>query len=367
MARVEPTGQRPRRRRRLSLRGLIALVLIAGGAVGWYVRGAREEERVAAVLKATGAAVFWDWEIDDEAFWLIRPGRPGGWRGWVHDRLGPGFAGHVSAVIFEGQSNKNADDDLMREAGRLRNLERLTLIGCTKVTDAGIAELSGCRALRRLELDACGMKGAGLSSLSRLGRLRVLSLRLLPIEDDELRPLAEMDGLEELYLESVGITDAGLVHLGGLTGLRGLELSSTHVTEAGLARLAGLTKLTNLQMLAGSVSGLGPLAHLRTVERLWLIASPIDDEGLEAIAGWDRLRDVNLNGTQVGDAGLVHLRRLGRLRELSLADTRVSDAGLDELLGLMSLDRVDLRRSAVTKSGADRFARMRPDVRAVQW
>jgi hypothetical protein len=83
-----PTGfvLRPWRRfLRFSVRGLIALVLVIGGGLGWLVRSARiQREAVAANQKVPGSVRYvWEWRNGN--------GIPGGkpWApGWLVDLIG---------------------------------------------------------------------------------------------------------------------------------------------------------------------------------------------------------------------------------------------------------------------------------------
>lgn len=84
----------------------------------------------------------------------------------------------------------------------------------TKVTDKGLAHLSGMTNLTRLHLENTGVTDAGLDALKGLGNL------------------------EYLNLYGTQVTDAGLTKLAGLKNLKKLFIWQTKATEAGAAKLA---------------------------------------------------------------------------------------------------------------------------------
>ncbi len=177
----------PRRRRRffrVSVRGLLFLILLLGCAFGWIARVARsgnvQRRAVAAIYQAGGWVVYdteWD-ERQNPATW-----KPV-WPKWLVDRVGVEY---FANVVFINMHDRGTDDVLMHVA-RLKNLKQLHRPGFA-VTDAGLAHL---------------------------GQLR--DLQLLSLDDTQ-------------------VTDAGLAHLKGLSGLKWLKLTRTKVTDLGIADL----------------------------------------------------------------------------------------------------------------------------------
>ncbi len=74
------------------------------------------------------------------------------------------------------------------------------------------------------------------------------------------------------------------------------------------------------------------------------MANPnVTDETLNYLRGMDRLRELDLNDTQVSDAGLAVVAELPRLEQLRLARTNITDAGFQKYLGAKeSLLKLDL-------------------------
>jgi internalin A len=184
------TGQpqpAPRRRRgffRVSVRGLLLLVLVIGCGLGWIVQivraGQVQRRAVAAIYQAGGWVVYdtvWD-EDQNTSTWKPR------WPKWLVDQLGVDYFGNVVFINLHDRGT----DEVLAHVARLKHLKQLHRPGLA-VTDAGLVHLG------------------------RLSDLRLLSL------------------------DHTQVTDAGLAHLKGLSGLKWLKLTRTRVTDAGVADL----------------------------------------------------------------------------------------------------------------------------------
>jgi hypothetical protein len=295
---------------RISVRGLILLVLIVGVWLGWMVRAARVQRQAVAAIRASGGRVMYDWQKQGSGR-LIQfdldgsPEAP--WAKWLADRLGVDYFGHVFDVSFVG-----ADPELAY-IRRLPRLESLSICGSASVTDAGLVHLERMTDLRSLFIDHGGIGDAGLAHLKGLTGLRSFMMHAPRVTGAGLASLEGLKRLEGLYLSGPAITDAGMPHIGRLAGLRDLALTDTRVTDAGLVHLRGR-------------AGLGWLSLCRT---------QVTDAGLVHLEGLVGLRVLSLRGTRVTDVGLRHLKGLTRLRVLDLTKTRVTDAGARELQGLL--------------------------------
>ena len=246
---TESTESPTRRRGRgLSLRALMAVVLVVGGGLGYTVHRANLQRDVIASLKAGGAYVGYDWEWDgDRPLYKSRPWAPD----WLIKRVGIDYFGHVYSVgLTEGTDALLADvarlsrlahlntfglgitDAGLAQLARLPGLDSLTLSE-TSVTDAGLARLRGLTRLRHLGLQSARITDAGLDNLSGMARLENLTLNSTKIGDAGLERLKALPSLTELGLENTEVSDAGLVHLKGMRRLKKVWLMSTKVTEAG--------------------------------------------------------------------------------------------------------------------------------------
>jgi hypothetical protein len=102
--------------------------------------------------------------------------------------------------------------------------------------------------------------------------------------DADLALLGDLPDLKELYLDNPNIAEAGLAHLRRLRGLEALHVSSHRVTDATLHHLARLMELETLEL-----------------------TGPITDEGLDALRGLKKLRELKLSETRTSQ------KRIGRL------------------------------------------------------
>jgi hypothetical protein len=81
------------------------------------------------------------------------------------------------------------------------------------------------------------------------------------------------------------------------------------------------------------------------------MANPdVTDKTLGYLKGMGRLRELDLNGTQVSDDGLRQLASLSALESLRLKDTKITDEGFQRWLAPReSLRQLDLRGTQVTR------------------
>ena len=249
----EPISRPWRRSLRFSVRGMIVVVLVIGGWLGWLVRSARiQRDAVALIERSDGGGVSYDW--DRGAGNRYAPGRP--WApSWLVDLVGVDYFGQVRYVVLfdatldtiaattrlsglrrlgiNGTALCDADLAPLR---RLTNLEELVL-GNAPATDAGLAHLQGLSRLRKSVLDDSGITDKGLFQLKGLTSVRVLKLRFAKISDAGLAQLSDLTTITILDLSGTQVTDAGLLRLKRLTNLSKLYLSFTSVTDAGVKEL----------------------------------------------------------------------------------------------------------------------------------
>jgi Leucine-rich repeat (LRR) protein len=388
----EQAAQKPARRRGLSLRVLMAAVLVIGGGLGWWSYRARVQRLAVADVEAAGGQVLYDWQVPRDVSALTPDSTvPRPWPKWLVKAVGMDYLANVVNVspgpnendVF---SDRSSDNDLMKRTTRLGlirslvlqrafsthpdspcrvtdsglvhlrelgRLEDLQIREAPGITDAGLVHLEGLTRLRQLVLDKTSVQGPGLKSLAGLTRLEVLQTSCAPTDED-VAPLRGLVSLRYLAFSGTRLTDRGLAHLKGLTTLKGLLLvgdPSRDITSAGLVHLQGMRQLERLSLSGTSVTNLEPLSRLSQLTGIDLDDTPIDDEGLAVIAGLPRLELLSLARTKVTDAGLAHLAGLKSLTNLDLSGTKVTDAGLVHLAGLKQLKSLDLSGTKVTPAG----------------
>src|SRR5262245_23739149 len=88
-----------RHRLRISVRGLILLVLIVGGWLGWLVRSARIQREAVAAIQRDGGWVYYDWQRAGDLVYdaLAKPGGPR----WLSERVGVDYYSNPVYVTLE--------------------------------------------------------------------------------------------------------------------------------------------------------------------------------------------------------------------------------------------------------------------------
>jgi hypothetical protein len=340
----------------MSLRGLIVLVLVAGGALGWIVHRAKVQRDVVAAIQRAGGSVKYDWELKNG-----RPnpsGRPKAPK-WLVDQLGPDYF----ANVVQAQLARAASDEQMVLVAKLKHLDTLVLRNSSPSSE-GLAQLEGLSDLRHLSIFYSKFSDDGMKHL-RILPLESLSFQGTNIDDAGLAHVKNLTNLKTLNLGGTAITDAGLSSLERLTNLEQLMLFKTRVTDAGLDHLKGLRHLSFL-WLGSPVIGNAGMARLEGLTDLtWLDlgGTSVGDTGLAYLGGLSKLANLYLEGTRVTDAGLTHLNKLSGLRILILKNTAVSDPGLEQLNDCTSLHMLNVSGTKVTDKGVKKLQAALPRLR----
>ena len=377
---VEPTAApdhrgvppRPGRRLgRLSLRGLMLLVLVIGGLLGWQARRVSVQRRAVAELGSAHVGFTFAYDYDSEGTYHAN-GQP--WAPlWLRRLAGDEWFREVATVDVAGHLIlPPLSEGLVRAVGDLDRLDKIRVYNAP-VSDAELLALVRSSRPRQLLLQETAVTPGVLSALAALGSVEDLTIRfprpvpgsacfpalgemarlrrlwvirLAPLAPDELAPLRSLRRLEALLLKESPRDESCLEHVRGLPALEFLALQQTEVTDAGLRRLA-------------------PLTHLR---QLLVDGSAVTDAGLEAIAAWPMLsnlalhdysswsrataRDPRRSSRKIQtDAGLVAVARATRLEQLFLSGQRFTDAGLAALDGLTKLNELSLEGVEATPEG----------------
>ena len=121
-AQLNPAARRWYHRLRLSIRGLIVVVLLIGGWLGWFARSARIQREAVAAIKRSNGDFRYDWQWKNGS--AIAAGEP--WApGWLVDTFGVDYFGNVASV----EVGLGAPDDDLINVGRLTELRDLSMIG----------------------------------------------------------------------------------------------------------------------------------------------------------------------------------------------------------------------------------------------
>ena len=333
----------PRRRwLRVSLRGLMILVLLLGGVAGWVANTIRTRREAIAVVKAAGGGVTFDYMRQEvgtnpqgRPIYRKEPDAPAILRRWLGDEL---FQ-RVQAVSFF----KPMTPESLAAVARFDRLENLYL--STRGIGDGLRSLRGSRHLKLIALAGPGVTDTQLADLAQISSLRELSVGH-----------TQRSTLPGLPANQSPATDAGFAALANLPHLESLSISNCpELTDSGLANL--ITRLPPLRLLA--VTGLPALTatlpalamHHPNLELLGLDHTGVTDDDLKAVEELRKLNSIHMQGTRITDAGLVHLRRLANLTSLMINNTRVTTAGLKHLNQLTKLRQLGVSGSEVGDAG----------------
>ena len=333
---------------RMSLRGLMVVILIVGVLLGWRVNRANTQRRAVAVIQKAAGSVEYDYQYPKGSSTAnAKPWAPD----WLRRAVGDEYFQEVTSVRFNARHNIDGQtmvvtDETMAAIGRLDRLITLDLPRTT-VTDDSLAHISGLTGLNRLLLDYCPeVTDRGLAHLRRLNRLRVVRL------------------------SSTRITDAGIDALSGNSDIIALNLDKTKLTDVGLARIntlwgKSLKSLSVTRCPGVTDTGMAHIREMGQLQVLFMYDTSVTDTGLAQLSGLTDLIILATGGSRVTDAGLAHLHDLGRLQILSISESPVTDAGLDYLRGLKNLRELALGHTNVSDEGLAALRVELPSLRKV--
>ncbi len=397
----EVRAGRPRRRWwSLSVRGLMILVLLVGGVIGWEANRVSRLRRAVAVLEravpvepnpdpnpllnlaimqmpgdrfAPGSKVGirFDDQYANGEFQFRN--RDGWFSRWTRRLLGADYHRQVSMVTFQRRPD-------------LRDWEAIAALGSVEevlcegagTNDADLVGIDRCVSLRAVTCRGYPfgpVTGKTLRTLATLPRLRVLELTSTQITAADLVVLEPLNQLETLVLPRETETDAGLAHLGKLVNLR--SLSTGRISDAGMASLAALTRLETLDFEPWHFTdaGMAALARFPLLKSLRIKTSisttynlandpenwtaRITPDGLQTLAGLTRLEALTLDDpTVVDDAWVGAVRAMTRLGRLNLDGDRITDDGLAALRPLVNLTMLDINSPLVTNASLSHLTAM---------
>ena len=397
------TAGRLRKRLRLSLGGMMILILGVGGVLGRVVHRARvQRDAVAAITtprRDTRGTVYYDWQFaagqgapSPGPRWMGEilgkfdaNARPRGPR-WMRDAFGPDLFDTVVNVHIGGP---NVDDELLENVGKLGGVEHLTIQGkaAPDLSPAGMARIRTLPRLKVLSVRGFADSRGFVAGLAGKPGLRRLWLPAAAVTDDEMAIIGGSAGLEVLQVDGRNVTDRGFAHLAKLKGLSLLEMPGVRITD--LTPVADLAELDLLSLAPtraartrpgpGGPTSLGPLRRLTKLTQLVLGTTRVEDRELAVVAGLPRLINLAIGGRGITEAGLagiagsgslIFLRladtsiadlrplapRIPALSELEMEDSALTDAGIEPLSGATRIGGLTIAGSRITDAGLDHLA-----------
>ncbi|CAI5476874.1 unnamed protein product [Closterium sp. Yama58-4] len=160
-------------------------------------------------------------------------------------------ASEVTDLILTGLSC--VSDAMLAHVSTMTHLRCINMTSSSGFSAEGIKHLYRLPWLQTLDLNSAGISDSALEGIGSLSNLKELYLSRTKLTNAGLAHLTGLPSLKVLWFSKCkGVTDASMVHVGRLTGLETLLLEYTAVTDDGLQQLTALTKhLTSLQLPNG--------------------------------------------------------------------------------------------------------------------
>ena len=204
-------------------------------------------------------------------------------------------------------------------------IEDLNLAYSEHITDIGMSVIKDWKNLKRLDVSGTQTADGALALLGRLARLESLDVAGSDVTDDGIHELLPLTNLKHLGLGRSQIGEGAIEVLGLLDNLQSLDLSSPagrrnrrrggndRTAQALVEAIARLRDLRILRIGHSDVdsSALGRWASsLEKLERLGLEnCARVDDSAIAAIIGWNSLKQLDLQGTNVTSTRIEQLRK----------------------------------------------------------
>jgi len=144
---------------------------------------------------------------------------------------------YLMEVQIKVKGNGKVGDMGLKHLAKAQGLRKLAVISAEEVTNAGVADLAGCRNLRSVTLHNSQITDEGLGVLAQLPELYELDITGSRISDDGLRVLMRSKSLRVLDVSQTQVTDRGLGYIRDWRGLEVLEIRGARVSLASLAEL----------------------------------------------------------------------------------------------------------------------------------
>jgi hypothetical protein len=233
--------------------------------------------------------------------------------------------GHLSSLESLNIIATKFNDDWMPSVAKLTNLKVLRFTNNGKLTDAGMAQLSGLRNLENFSFVGTQMTGKAYAQFEGFTKLTRVSHRGSSIDDEGLRQLCDhLPNLESISLAHAKFSDAGAPHLARLTKLKGLELGTSKATPQALKHIAKLP-LEYLQLGEGFEPGacIPLIKDLDTLRRLTLTnAQGITDADLQALGEFKQLTHLEIGKMPLPDERIPALKPFAFLKTMRLVPAK---------------------------------------------
>jgi hypothetical protein len=167
----------------ISVRQLLVLVLALAIVFGWVAQMAREQRRAKELIMRHNGVFFYDFEPQNATPHTRKTWVPA----WLQRAIGEDYFHDVTWVRIEGELFGDADLE------RLKVLDRIEALGLeeTAITDAGLRQLRGRKALKALWIGGNWIGDAGIDNLdlASMPQLEILEIRCTLVSDAKLEEI----------------------------------------------------------------------------------------------------------------------------------------------------------------------------------
>ncbi|MEZ6139854.1 MAG: hypothetical protein R3B84_04705 [Zavarzinella sp.] len=249
-------------------------------------------------------------------------------------------------------NDSSVSEGCLQILAKIPTLEAISL-GNTEVRGSRINDLLSLQKLHTLDCLVVAEPHAALQNLSKLPKLTNLPRLGSGFNNRDIAALARLTNIEKLVIQSNQVIDGALAPLSECKNLKDVVLQSDSLTDGALVFLQQLPKLKSLELAGGRLTdqALKNIKNISSLERLNLAGFEVTNASLTNLTNLSHLISLNLRDTGVSDAGLSYLGALVELEELDLANTKVTDKGLRFLNQCVELRRLDLTNTAVNGKG----------------
>ncbi len=236
------------------------------------------------------------------------------------------------------------------------------------VDDTIALPVSGIPTLRRLRLTDTDVTDTTLKKIGEVGNLQLLHVHgAQQITAEGLRSLSELSELKDLSLSGDNIDDGVIASLAGLTELKKVRLRGTAITGDNIAPI-GDTPIEDLELAETDFgnAGMADVAEMPELTKLNLWLTKIDDQGLQSLAGNERLTSLNLDNLPgITDASIDVIASMPSLTFLHLGKTAVTADGVERLDKLQKLEKIHVTNLDVPEEVLQRLRDRIPSLKEV--
>lgn len=244
----------------------------------------------------------------------------------------------------------------------LQTATKILHLNDTRINDKALPYLVQLKKLEQLSLNHTNITDEGMKSLSQIPKLSTLHLEGTDVGDSGVETISKLP-LEDLTLSYTKIGPQALKTLSKIPSLNKLTLEgfSPPRAEKGFAALSENKGLERLYVGHSDISDddLEDISRIANLQRLGLLNSKIDIEGLESLSH-SKVHDLDLSGTAFDVSWLPDLSRMPNLTTLHVSDTQLDDPLLGEIIKqLPNLRNLSLAGTSVTSSGLSQLSKLK--------